>query len=137
MAYNKTTWKTGDVITADKLNNIEDGISTESTLSTTPGVTYETLTTPTAGVWYKSPGDGLISVTFSPGTSNQFCQLAISNINTGSLDNSRQYDSSAFSQGANNNVTLTLPISKDHYYGCNWNYSNGVMRIVFTPFVKN
>lgn len=27
MAYNKTTWANGDVITADKLNNIEDGIS--------------------------------------------------------------------------------------------------------------
>lgn len=27
MVYNKTTWANGDVITADKLNNIEDGIS--------------------------------------------------------------------------------------------------------------
>lgn len=137
MTYNKTTWQTGDVITADKLNNIEDGIYNETNLFTVPGVTYETLITPTAGVWYSSPGDGLISVTFSPNAPNQFCQLAISNINTGSLDDSRQYDSSAFSQGANNNVTITLPISKDHYYGCNWNYGKGVMRIVFSPFIKN
>lgn len=28
MSYNKTTWNTGDVITADKLNNIETGLST-------------------------------------------------------------------------------------------------------------
>ena len=27
MAYTKTTWSTGDVITADKLNHIEDGIA--------------------------------------------------------------------------------------------------------------
>jgi hypothetical protein len=27
MAYEKTTWKKGDVITADKLNNIENGIA--------------------------------------------------------------------------------------------------------------
>ena len=30
MTYNKTTWNTGDVITADKLNNIEDGIETNT-----------------------------------------------------------------------------------------------------------
>ena len=27
MTYNKTTWNTGDVITADKLNNIETGLT--------------------------------------------------------------------------------------------------------------
>lgn len=27
MAYTKTTWATGDTITADKLNNMEDGIA--------------------------------------------------------------------------------------------------------------
>lgn len=26
MAYTKTTWQTGDIITAEKLNNMEDGI---------------------------------------------------------------------------------------------------------------
>ena len=25
--YNKTNWATGDIVTADKLNNIEDGIA--------------------------------------------------------------------------------------------------------------
>ena len=27
MSYNKTTWTNGDIITAEKLNNIEDGIA--------------------------------------------------------------------------------------------------------------
>ena len=27
MSYTKTTWATGDVITAEKLNNIEDGVA--------------------------------------------------------------------------------------------------------------
>lgn len=27
MSYEKTTWKKGDVITAEKLNKIEDGIA--------------------------------------------------------------------------------------------------------------
>lgn len=30
MSYNKTTWDTGDVVTAEKLNNIEDGIENAS-----------------------------------------------------------------------------------------------------------
>ena len=30
MAYNKNDWKTGDVVTSTKLNNIEDGISNAS-----------------------------------------------------------------------------------------------------------
>lgn len=29
MAYNRHTWVTGEIITADKLNNIEEGISSE------------------------------------------------------------------------------------------------------------
>ena len=31
MAYSKTTWATGDVITAAKLNNIEDGVAANDT----------------------------------------------------------------------------------------------------------
>lgn len=38
MTYNKTTWKTGDIITADKLNNIENGIQAVE-LTTTNGIT--------------------------------------------------------------------------------------------------
>lgn len=32
MAYEKTTWANGDVITAEKLNNMEDGIAANSVL---------------------------------------------------------------------------------------------------------
>ena len=31
MSYIKTTWNKGDTITADKLNNIENGIETNET----------------------------------------------------------------------------------------------------------
>lgn len=30
MSYNKTNWQTGDIVTADKLNNIENGIENAS-----------------------------------------------------------------------------------------------------------
>ena len=40
MAYNPTTWTTGDVITADKLNNIEFGVTNASSIAVLP----ETLT---------------------------------------------------------------------------------------------
>lgn len=30
MTYNKTTWQSGDVITAEKLNNIEDALESFS-----------------------------------------------------------------------------------------------------------
>lgn len=40
MAYNKTTWNTGDVITADKLNNLEQGVeNAASGAAGTDGVT--------------------------------------------------------------------------------------------------
>ncbi|KEP87902.1 hypothetical protein X279_05070 [Oenococcus oeni IOEB_0501] len=38
MVYNKTTWATGDVISADKLNNAESGIETASLASDLPRV---------------------------------------------------------------------------------------------------
>lgn len=36
MAYTPTTWKTGDKVTAEKLNNIEDGIVNNALPSVTP-----------------------------------------------------------------------------------------------------
>lgn len=40
MAYTKTTWNTGDVITADKLNNLESGVAAANAAATssTPGL---------------------------------------------------------------------------------------------------
>lgn len=37
MAYTKTTWNTGDVITADKLNNLEQGVEDAASGSGAPG----------------------------------------------------------------------------------------------------
>ena len=38
MSYSKTTWATGDIVTADKMNNIESGIqSVESKVDKIPG----------------------------------------------------------------------------------------------------
>lgn len=37
MAYTKKTWATGDVITADALNNMETGIEDANTRAMTPG----------------------------------------------------------------------------------------------------
>ena len=34
MAYTKTTWETGDVVSAAKLNNIEDGVEANSEAAT-------------------------------------------------------------------------------------------------------
>lgn len=54
MAYVKTTWKTGDVITAEKLNNMEGGIEAHDPVFITAAVedgslvlseTYETIHT--------------------------------------------------------------------------------------------
>ena len=40
MAYTKTTWNTGDTITAEKLNNLESGVAAASGEATTsvPGM---------------------------------------------------------------------------------------------------
>ena len=38
MAYNKTNWKTGDVISAEKLNNIEDGITNVDNIMIIPTI---------------------------------------------------------------------------------------------------
>jgi hypothetical protein len=37
LAYTKKTWATGDVITANALNNMENGIADASTRAMTPG----------------------------------------------------------------------------------------------------
>lgn len=39
MSYNKTTWTSGDVITAEKLNNIEDGLEAASAGPSYPSIT--------------------------------------------------------------------------------------------------
>lgn len=43
MAYNKNTWQNGDIITADKLNNIEDGIENMDSLNLVNGEAIHSL----------------------------------------------------------------------------------------------
>lgn len=61
MAYNKTTWQTGDIITADKLNNIENGISSLSNGSTNTSrvIDVDSVIQPTFGEAYTCPSDGV------------------------------------------------------------------------------
>ena len=43
MSYSSTTWQTGDIVTADKLNNIEQGITTlDTALNNKAGKTVAT-----------------------------------------------------------------------------------------------
>lgn len=41
MAYVRQTWKTGDIITAEKLNNIEDGIVTNKNFIIKSTISYD------------------------------------------------------------------------------------------------
>lgn len=41
MAYNPTNWQTGDIVTAEKLNNIERGIEDASAISLKVNITTE------------------------------------------------------------------------------------------------
>lgn len=50
MAYKPTTWTTGDVITADKLNNIESGV-TNATINIISQADYDALADKT-GVYF-------------------------------------------------------------------------------------
>lgn len=41
MSYNKTNWQTGDVVTAQKLNNIEEGIETADGKIVVVNISYD------------------------------------------------------------------------------------------------
>ena len=58
MSYEKTTWQTGDIVTAEKLNNIENGIENAGSL---PSVTAEDdgdVLTVVDGAWAKATPSG-------------------------------------------------------------------------------
>ena len=62
MSYNKTTWQTGDIVTAEKLNNIENGIENVESL---PSVTAEDdgdVLTVVSGAWAKATPSGGVFV---------------------------------------------------------------------------
>lgn len=54
MAYNKKTWKDGDVITAEDLNNLEEGIAEAKEAAENSGTLTEE-SDPTVPAWAKQP----------------------------------------------------------------------------------
>ena len=85
--YNKTTWKTGDVITQDKLNNIEDGIASNDTskvdrlqasFASSPSSTFQSITVGTSGSTFKAPGNGEIFIGGKSSAANNY--VSITNI---------------------------------------------------------
>lgn len=69
MAYVKTVWETGDVITAEKLNNMEDGMeANEQAIEATDAIILEgDLTSTDATTWTFSLTDGDVEdITLSP-----------------------------------------------------------------------
>lgn len=122
------------------IENTTDGIKISSTSSgggiTVPRTTYQNLSIPTRGVWYKSPGNGYMIARFMSSGGNQFCQLGINSTGTGSLDDDSDYNSTLFSVGSNNGMSIALLISEDHYWACNWNFGNGCKYVRFIPLVN-
>lgn len=122
--------------------SIGSGLSVvDGKLATTGGITtlstgYQDLALPTREVWYKSPGNGYIAARFVSTGANQFCQLGVNTDGTGIPDSNSDYDGTQFSQGANNKSTVILPISKEHYYSCNWNYGGGIIQLRFIQAVN-
>lgn len=126
--------------------NIGSGLSVidgklTATGGSTGGVTtlstgYQDLPLPTREVWYKSVGNGYIAARFASTGANQFCQLGINSDGTGIPDSNSDYDGAQFSQGPNNKSTIILPISKDHYYSCNWNYGGGIIQLRFIQSIN-
>ena len=67
--YNKTTWKTGDVITEDKLNHIENGISdidsnkttsSQASFASSPSSTSQSISVGASGSPFTAPCNGEI-----------------------------------------------------------------------------
>lgn len=66
MSYEKHTWETGEVITAEKLNNIENGIDKVGLPIIKLAFTYEATTTITCETGYSAMREYLINSASTP-----------------------------------------------------------------------
>lgn len=87
MAYNPTNWKTGDVVTSAKLNNIEAGVSTAQVINVAMGeaeiggetVSNAILATPTdIGTWMR--GGHIVRVFINGNTDIDFSSMFVMNM---------------------------------------------------------
>lgn len=131
MKYNKTTWKTGDVITQEKLNHIEDGIganldadiSNISNLGKSnisglgmPSTKYIDLTLGGMSTTYTAPANGYI----------HFNQQLKANMGIwiDVLDSNNNYlYGNSVTSAVDTGASITLPVKKN--YKCVVNYTGG------------
>lgn len=109
--YNKYTWVTGEVITKDKLNHIENGIASndtnkvtrsEASTASSPSSTYQDITPGVSGSTFNAPYNGMIV----------FKVQATSNDAWANLDNNTTTDGqSVLARDSGNNVNMTIRCS--------------------------
>lgn len=84
MTYNKQTWKTGDVITQEKLNHIEDGIVSNDTskvdrlqasFASSPSSTPQSITIGTTGSTLITPANGTLYISGRANVANSFVSI--------------------------------------------------------------
>ena len=92
--YNKTTWKTGDVITQDKLNNIEDGIASNDTskvdrlqasFASSPSSTFQSITVGTSGSTLIAPVNGALFLSGRANVVNGFVSVTNNSTREGNI----------------------------------------------------
>lgn len=135
MTYNKYTWVTGEVITKEKLNHIEDGIGDSLDVDTSnisdigksnlsglgmPSNRYIDLTLGASDTEYTAPANGWITFT-KQATSSQYFQFAnitanwINNVNAAS----GQY------------ISITCPVKKDDVFRIAYNLNGETAQFRF------
>ena len=70
MAYDKTNWQTGDVVTAEKLNKLEDGVANASSLPSVTATDNGDVLTVVEGAWAKATPSAVGGIEFINVTEN-------------------------------------------------------------------
>lgn len=122
--YNKTTWKTGDVITQDKLNNIEDGIVSNDTnkvdrlqasIASSPSSTFQDITPGVSGSKFDAPYNGMILIKVQATSSDSWTNL--DNITTAD-------GQTMFARNAGNNISASVRCSLGDQIAYYYNNAN-------------